>query len=289
MNISQALAWAKKQLNTARIETPDLDAEVLLAHTLRKDRVFLFSHAEKALTKKTINKFKEIIRRRKHHEPIAYITGFKYFYKIPISVSKNALIPRPETELLVALGLEYISETRREFTIMEIGTGSGAVAVALAKNQNKARVMATDVSKKALGMARKNAKRQRVKIEFMKSDLLKKFIGHEKIWQTNLNILLLANLPYLPTRVWKKTPMDVKKFEPRQALDGGADGLKYYKELINQLEHILPKLKSFQAFWEIDPTQEKALKKILKQSLKAKNIKIYPDLCGRTRMIGWTK
>jgi release factor glutamine methyltransferase len=99
---------------------------------------------------------------------------------------------------------------------------------------------------------------------------------------------LVANLPYLPTKVWQDSMPDVKKFEPRTALDGGKDGLDCYRRLIDELDAILPHLKSFQAYWEIDPTQSVKLKKLLKP-IKAKKIKIYKDLCGRDRVIGWRK
>lgn len=286
MTIIQALSRAVQQLRKARIDSPNLDAEVLLARVLRQNRTFLFTHPEKKLGPAQIIFLKKLVGRRKKHEPIAYITGMKYFFKIPIQVNKKVLIPRPESELLVSLALEMLASEKNKCTVMDVGTGSGAVIIALAKNFKKAKFVGTDISKSALDLAKKNAKKQNARIIFNKMDLIKGF--DKKFFKQNQNILMTANLPYLPTKIWNEAPIDVKKFEPKNALDGGTDGLKYYKELIGQLKNILPQVKSFHAFWEIDPDQESKLKILLKK-IRAKNIRTYPDLCGRTRVIAWEK
>jgi len=287
MTIENALARAVKKLHAKKMLSPDLDAEVILAHVLKKDRAFLFSHLEQSVSQQKYAKFKKMIQRRIKHEPVAHITGHKYFYKLLIAISRKVLIPRPESELLVDLGLNYLkNDKRKKITVIDVGTGSGAIIIALAKNYKKAKYIGTDKYTSVLSTARKNARANKTKIEFIKSDLLNKF--NASFWRRNPDILLVANLPYLPTRVWKNSMTEVRKFEPREALDGGPDGLRYYRDLVNDLAGIIKKLKSFQTYWEIHPGQEKELKKILKQ-IGAKKIKTHKDLCGRNRVIGWQK
>lgn len=287
MNIKEALQWATKYLRKRKFHITELDAEVLLAHVLGKDRVFLFSHPEQKISSQKFSRFKKMVQRRAKREPVAYIVGYKYFYNLKFSVNKKTLIPRPESELLVDLGLKYLKKNnRKKITVIDIGTGSGAIITALANNFPKAKFIGTDNSAPALAAAKKNARANKVKVEFFKSDLLKNF--SKKFWQKNLHLLLVANLPYLPTRVWQESMPEVKKYEPRAALDGGSDGLDYYRRLAGQLKDVLPHLKSFQAYWEIDPAQPQKLKKLLKE-IGAKRIRTYKDLCGRNRVVGWRK
>jgi len=287
MKINQALEWSLKQLRSKKISSAQLDAEVLLAHVLGRDRAFLFAHSDEPIQKEKNNRFKKMIQRRKKHEPVAHIIAEKYFYNLNFKINNKVLIPRPESERLVDLGLDYLKKNRRKkITVIDVGTGSGAIITSLAKNFKKAKYFGTDNYSRVLAIAKKNAKLNRARVEFIKSDLLKK-LG-PAFWKKNQHILLIANLPYLPTRVWRESMLDVKKYEPREALDGGNDGLNYYRRLILELENILPEVKSFQTYWEIDPSQPDKLKKLLKE-LGAKKIKTYKDLCGRTRIIGWKK
>jgi len=287
MKINQALKWSANQLRLKNMPSPQLDAEVILSHMLGKDRAFLFAHPDREIGAQSFARFKKMIQRRKKHEPVAYIIGEKYFYNIKFEVNKKVLIPRPESELLVDLGLSYLKKKgRKKITAIDVGTGSGAIIIALAKNYKKSRYIATDNSSAALALAKKNARQNNVKIEFIKSNLLKKFSQY--FWKKNPDVLLVANLPYLPTRVWRESMPDVKKYEPRTALDGGRDGLDYYRRLLDELAEILPSIKSFQTFWEIDPGQSDKLQKILKK-FGAKKIRAYKDLCGRPRAIAWQK
>ncbi|MDD4995334.1 MAG: peptide chain release factor N(5)-glutamine methyltransferase [Patescibacteria group bacterium] len=283
MTITQALSRAMKILQQNHIDSPDLDAEILLAHALGRDRVFLFAHRDRELRAPELARFTKLIRRRTRHEPVAYLTGIKYFYKLKIGVNKKVLIPRPESEMLVSLALKYLNKHPRA-AVIDVGTGSGALAIAIAKNKPRVKVIAIDNSAAALKTARQNAKKLGAKIDFIKSDLLKAL--PIEFWKKNPNILIVANLPYLPTAVWRECPADVKKYEPRAALDGGKDGLKYYGRLINEIRKILPNLNSMQSYFEIDPEQGK---KIIKFIGPRDRIKPYDDMCGRVRVIGWGK
>lgn len=286
MRIDKALKWAYKYLKPAKLHSPELDAEVLLAYVLEKDRAFLFTHRDQTIGKQKYNRYKKLVQRRRAHEPIAYIIGLKYFYRLPFFVNKKVLIPRPESEMLVGLGLKYLNEKKKNITVIDIGTGSGAIVISLAKNYQHAKFIGTDNYASVLSLARKNAELNRIKVEFIKSDLLTKF--SKDFWKKNPDVLIIANLPYLPTRVWQNSMLDVKKYEPREALDGGKDGLYFYNKLIYELEDILPHLKTLQAYWEIDPTQGDKLRRALKK-IKADKTETLDDLCGRTRIIGWRK
>ena len=251
MDIKSALMWAIKILNKNNIKSAQLDAEVLLYNTLNKNKTFLYSHPEFELTKKQIKKYKKYILRKAQNEPVAYILNKKEFYGLNFFVNKHVLIPRPETELIVdeALKLKNISK------ILEIGTGSGCISVSLAKNLNNKKYLATDISKKALKVAKKNAKKNKVPddIDFIKSDLL----NNKKIQKFNSDIII-ANLPYLPEKYKSEVDKNIF-FEPQDALWSGKDGLNHYKKFFKQIKKY--NLKPKYVFIEIDPNQTEKLKK----------------------------
>ena len=223
--VREALQSAGREL--ARSKTPDLDAQVLLAHTLERDRAFLFAHGEHELKDAQFRAFQSAVKRRASGEPVAYITGSKGFYDLKLEVSPAVLIPRPETELLLeeALRLTLDEET---ITVADIGTGSGAIAIGYARKRTRSRVYATDISEDALGVARRNASRYQVDVEFMQGELA------EPLRQRGIKLdLLLANLPYI--RSDELRDLAVSRYEPWLALDGGADGLRCIEELLGQL------------------------------------------------------
>jgi release factor glutamine methyltransferase len=255
MKIAKALIWAIKILKSKGADSPALDAEALLAFTLGGEREFVLAHPEKKLTSREIARFKNLISRRARREPIAYLTGKKEFYGREVKVNRQVLIPRPETELLVEKALEKIlpvlsdrpkqarfSKMPRKSLIVDVGTGSGCLAITIAKELEKqnarAPIFATDSSKKALALAKSNAKRQKIskRIKFLQGNLLEPLHFYRSIELENL--IIVANLPYLTIGEWQKAEPEIKKYEPRNALVGGKDGLKYYRELLKQLYKI---------------------------------------------------
>ncbi len=272
MTIKRCLLTGSRKLKAKKIGSPVLDAELLLAFTIKKEKSFLFAHPEKKLSATQEKRFNELIRRRSKHEPIAYIIGHKYFYGLDIMVNKNSLIPRPESEIIVE---EVIRMKLKSPTIIDIGTGSGAIIIALAKNIRNAKFAATDISEKALSIAKKNAREHKVasKIKFLKGDLAEPLKA--LLLRLKGPAVITANLPYLPTNIWKKAMPDVKEYEPRNALDGGKDGMKYYRRLFAQLKKMRLKIKPTLII-EIDPSQSRFF------DGKAK---IKKDLCGRDRIV----
>ncbi len=285
MQIRQILNWAiqKKKI-------PNLDAEVLLCFVIKKNKSFIYSHPEFELNKMQENKFKKIINRRVKNEPVAYIIGNKEFYKLNFFVDKTVLIPRPETEILVEESLSVIcdqlSETRKKIQILEIGTGSGCVLISILKNlitnhYSLITGFATDISKKALLIAKKNAKSHKVnnKIKFIKSDLLKNI--PDSLFNNSYSVLV-ANLPYLLEKYKKQVDKDLF-FEPQKALFAGEDGLFFINKLLKQISKLKNKPKYI--LLEIDPSQKNKLKIIINKKLPNYKIKIKKDLDGKNRVI----
>jgi release factor glutamine methyltransferase len=213
-----ALAAAMKVL-TAVSETPRLDAELLLAFATRRARSAVIAFPERALDPADASLFAALIERRARGEPLAYLTEQREFFSLPLAVTPDVLVPRSETELLVELALAVVASAARP-AVLDIGTGSGAIALAIKRARSDALVTATDRSAAALGVARRNAAQLALDVRFIESDWLEK-LGPETF------DVIVSNPPYVRSA-------DVKgalAFEPRLALDGGADGLDAYRAL----------------------------------------------------------
>ncbi len=235
----------------------------MLAFALKKDRAWILAHDDYKLTKKELTVFNHCLTRRLKSKPLAYILGEQEFYGLPFKVNKNVLIPRPETEKLVD-EIAIPSSVAHNDIIVDVGTGSGAIIISLAKKiKNKnVKYFAIDVSNQALTVAKQNAKLNGVEknIVFLKGNLLEPIINNLKIKNSELKIT--ANLPYLtPAQIAKEKSIQA---EPRLALEGGSDGLKYYRQLAKQLKTIrqaYPHL-PISLYCEANPKQMTALKKI---------------------------
>ncbi|MEK7653389.1 MAG: HemK/PrmC family methyltransferase, partial [Patescibacteria group bacterium] len=195
MTINKTLQTATKKLKRAKMPSAELDAEVLLSCAVKKPKEFLFTHPEYQLNKKQEQKFNRFISCRAKGEPVAYLIGHKEFFGLDFVVNKNVLIPRPETELLVEEVINFVKKTisHKPYAIYDVGTGSGNIAIALAKNLPRAKIIATEKSAKALIMAKKNTRLNKVKIDFYRGDLLTP-VKNKKI------DVVVANLPYLPSK-----------------------------------------------------------------------------------------
>lgn len=202
---------------------PALEAEILLSFVLKTPRTKLFSHPEMKIKFEDYQTFQDLVTRRRGNEPIAYILGSKEFYGLILKVDRRALIPRPETENLVLEALKLNPQS-----VADIGTGCGAVALALAKHLPHAKIYASDISEDALSLAKENAVGLGLadRITFLQGSLAEPV--PEKV------DLMTANLPYV-RRPWiKELPEEIKDYEPRVALDGGEDGLFWYRRLFDQ-------------------------------------------------------
>ncbi len=276
MTIFQLIDWAIQKLTQAKIKAAQLEAELLLSFVLKKDKTFLFTHPNHHLTNNQKIQFKKLVNKRCQYYPLAYLVKYQPFFGLNLYVDHRVLIPRPETELLVELALKLIKKYNLK-TIADIGTGSGAIALTIKKQMPKLTIYATDISKAALRVAQKNARRLKLHINFRQGDLLLPLAG-KKI------DLIIANLPYLSPPFFHQGAKEIK-YEPKIALLAKNKGLEYYQNAIKQLK-TLKKLPAFVLF-ELDPRNIIVLKKwlISNQKIKAKNIKINKDLDHKNRFL----
>ena len=234
MNIQETINKAAKTLKKSSIKTPYLDSELLLSKVLKKDRRYILLNSKESLSKKYLFNFNNLIYRRKKGEPVAYLTNFKEFWKQKYFVNKNVLIPRPDSEVLVDEVLK-IYEKEKKINILDIGTGSGCLLLSILNERKNFMGTGVDISKKALNVARFNAKLQHLcnRVKFYNSDIDKFFIGKYD--------LILSNPPYIKKFDLKYLDSDVVNFEPRVALDGGCDGLAKITKVINKASYLIKK------------------------------------------------
>ena len=227
MNLREALLQGQKLLEDASIGAPRLTAEVLLAHATGQDRTWLYAHATDELREVWWIHFGRYLHERMQGKPTQYITGRQEFFGREFRVTPDVLIPRPETEHLIESALGFSKNTA---TILDIGTGSGAIAVTLAL-ETKARIFATDISEAALRVAASNARSLGARVEFIACDLASPIHGRFD--------LVVSNPPYVPREDQSNIQREVRDFEPEVALYGGSDGLEIYRRLIPEAERLL--------------------------------------------------
>lgn len=259
-----------------------LDAEILLAHILAKPREFIISHTETQVSFWNIIRFFYVARLCKRGKPIAYITQSKEFFRLNFLVNKHTLIPRPDTEILVETAIKTLDESKTQNNLLiDIGTGSGCIPISIAKNiKKKIKIIVSDISKKALKVAKKNAEKHKIEMSFYHGSLLKPI--YKFPLNKYKNILITANLPYL-TQEQFNTEKSIQH-EPKNALVAKDNGLDIYKKLIIEIKKI--NLKSnVSVFFEIDPSQAKLLKDYIQEKIKLKKIKIIKDLSGKERLL----
>ncbi|MFI4938304.1 MAG: peptide chain release factor N(5)-glutamine methyltransferase [Candidatus Berkiellales bacterium] len=257
-------------------DNPPLEAQILLAHVLKCDRMKLYGWPEKVVSDEETTLFEELVKRRQTHEPIAYLTGTKEFWSLIFHVTHDTLIPRFDTELLVEKVLHHLPET--PLSVLDLGTGCGAIACALAHTRPNWKITATDVSAKALIVAKQNAERHHLpQIEFIESDWFKA-LGNRRF------DAIVSNPPYI--REYDLHLMHgALPFEPRISLTPGPSGLEAFRLIVaTSLDHLNPQgLLAFEHGYD----QANAVTQILDQA-GLTDIKTYYDLAGLARVtLGW--
>ncbi len=279
--VAQVLTWTAQRFAREGIPSARLDAELLLAHVLGTDRVGLYVDAHKPLTADERAAYRRLVQRRLEGEPVAYLLGHKEFWSLDLLVDRRVLVPRPETELLVSRSLELLEDMKRQGPwpplLVDLGTGSGAIALAVAAEQPEVRVVATDVSADALTVARRNAERLGLAVEFRLGDLFLP-LG-DLAGQVDL---LVSNPPYVAEGSTDLEPA-VLEYEPRQALLAGPDGLAVLLPLLRGAPDLLRP-----GGWlvvEFGPGQERPLLREAESTGCWEDMEIARDLAGRPRCL----
>ena len=281
MTIGEALKWAKGILRDKGVEGPENSAEFLLRQVLHKEKPYLFAHPDRELTLAQRTKYHSWVVQRSKHKPIWYIAGKIEFLGLDISVNQNVLIPRPETELLVEKIIEKVRGGFVPKSILDVGTGSGAIILSLVDNLERfpgEQFFASDVSAKALTVAKRNAKNLGFgkDIDFKEGDLFAPWAGKKFD-------LIVTNLPYVPHEDMSTLALDLIHYEPRTALDGGHMGLEIYKRFFQEVEtHLNPGAK---VFCEIGYDQGDKIKKLLSEILPNAEVTATSDYADIDRIV----
>jgi len=234
-SIKRVLAWATDDFRRRGNKSARLDAELLLGEAIGFDRIKLIVEAERPLAEAELGRYRELIKRRRNGEPIAYILGRREFFALPFRVDRRVLIPRPDTEVLVETALSGTQPRHLFGRMLDLCTGSGCVAIAFAKVRPTWRITAVDISKDAAELARENAQRAGVvhHVNVLEGDLF------ATLPEASQFELITANPPYIPSGDIPGLDVDVRDFEPRLALDGGADGLTIIRRLLEEAPRYL--------------------------------------------------
>jgi release factor glutamine methyltransferase len=266
--IRALMDWTEKHFQQKGLESPRLEAQLLLAHALECRRVELYTRWDETVDERKRGQFRDLIKRRLDGCPAMYLTGRREFFALEFEVTSAVLIPRPETELLVTETLKRIKSMPAP-RVLDIGTGSGCIAIAIAQQQKSAVVTATDVSAEALEVAKRNAQRHGLakNIRFVQSDLFAALAAEERF------DVIVSNPPYVSHLELAELPVHVRDFEPRLALDGGPDGFVVYDRLIPaSVAHLCP---GAHLLLEIGATQEEGVR----QRIAAAGLELGPTLC----------
>ncbi len=280
----EVLQWSTNTLKDHQIENPRLNAELLLAHSLNLNREELYVRLHREVKEGEKGVLERLIQRRISGEPLQYILGQQEFWSINLKVDPRVFIPRPETELLVEQSLLILSEKIFEQNpfVLEIGTGSGAIGIALAKEVKNILLVATDISRDALALAKENAKSAGVqdRIQFVNGDLLVPFHSSR---ERRAFDLIVSNPPYVLRSEIGSLAKEVRDYEPILALNGGEDGLEFYRRLISEAPSSLRGGGWF--LLEVGQGQAEMVAKQIQESGTFLEPQILPDLAGIERVV----
>ena len=275
MTLAEALHAAQSRLREAGIDDAGLEAEVLLRHALDLDRAQLYARLHEGLDETHRADFQRLINRRVAHEPTAYIVGHKEFYGIDLETTPDALVPRPETELLVDEALRVAPDG--PCAIADVGTGCGAIAVALATRLPQAVIYAIDDSERALALAARNVERLGLtsRVRPVHGDLLDPL--------PEAVDLIVTNLPYVKTRDWEALPPEIREHEPRAALDSGPNGTEALERLLRVApSYLRPKGRLLA---EIAWDEGELLVEVARECFPRARVTIEKDLAGLDRIL----
>jgi len=286
LSIRSALLWGAQVLRHAGIESHRLDAEVLLRHVLNVEKEQLYVNGDAPISAGQEAEFRGLLVRRSRREPVAYITGHKEFWSLDFFVTPAVLIPRPETELLVEVALQYVGQlaSGSRLKVLDVGAGSGAISVCLAKEHAATQIVAVDISSVALDVASVNARRHGVadRIRFLAGNL---FAPVKPLPETF--DLIVSNPPYIRTGELSMLAPEIREWEPTVALDGGADGLDTYRRIIEEGHSYLTTGGSI--VLEIGANMAPDVAELFSRSGCYRPASVYQDYAGKDRVIAAVK
>jgi release factor glutamine methyltransferase len=283
MKSGEALTQAATRLRSEGVESPRLDAELLLAHVLDVNRAALLARPDQRLTPKELTRYRDLVARRAGREPLAYIVGHREFFDLDLVLDRRVLIPRPETELLVEHALRIARrigpQMKTPLRIADVGAGSGAIAVTLAVHLPQATVYALDESAGALEVVAENARRCAVadRVRCLQGDLL------SPLHEDTPVAMITANLPYVSTAEWLELTPEIRDHEPRAALDGGTDGLGLIRRLlVTAGSHLQP---HGAILIEIGASQGGAVTTLARKHFPQASVQLVQDYAGLDRLV----
>jgi release factor glutamine methyltransferase len=274
--IGSVLHDASARLAVASIDDQRLEAEVLFAHIAGTDRAHVLARLGDHVDARIATRFEALIARRLRHEPLAYIVGHREFFGIEIDCAPGALIPRPETEMLVELALAEVSRRSKAQRIADVGTGSGAIAIAIARNAPNARITAIDASPEALAIARRNIERSGV------GDGVALQAGNFLYGSGTFDVIV-ANLPYVSEAEWQALPPEIRDHEPREALVGGVYGTEAIEQLLRDAPSHVASGGLLAA--EMGATQSERLQTVAHACFRGAAVSVIKDLAGLDRVL----
>ena len=279
-SIAETILQGAHRLRKAGVPEAQREAGSLLGYVLGRDRSFILTHAEDAIAEEQAERFRECLERRAQGEPLQYITANQEFFGLDFEVTKDVLIPRPETELLIETALELLTPSADAF-ICDVGTGSGCIVITLMQQRKQARAVAFDISPAALAVARRNAVRHSVaeRIDFVLSDCFAALNSREPRPSFDL---IVSNPPYVEEGAMAELQREVRDFEPRSALAAGADGLDIIRRLLLEAPSFLRTGGYF--LLEIGFNQAAAVRELLDPKIW-KLMDIHKDLQGIPRTV----
>jgi release factor glutamine methyltransferase len=286
MTIREALAEGTASLAAAGVDTPGLDSSLLLAEVLKTSRSSLIAAGNDSVSQETVTVFRQLIKRRQSGECTAYILGRKEFYGLEFLVNPSVLVPRPDTETLVEIALNWV--WGHQPRVLDLCTGSGAIAIALKHTIPELEVWATDISAEALETAQKNTSRLLPpdSIYFLQGNLYDALLPVSRLLTPDSRFpIIVSNPPYIPSAELSSLSPEVR-MEPALALDGGDDGLQIIRKIISRAPEFLCKGGSL--LLEADPRQMTAISDLYKEA-NFSDIQTHKDLSGRERVISGVK
>lgn len=279
--IIKLLQWTTTYFESQGIESPRMDAELLLAHALGVERIDLYLRHDQPLNRDELDRFRYLVKRRQAREPVAYILGAKAFWTLDLAVGPEVLIPRPETECLIEAVLGFLKDrsSHEAGRFLDLGTGSGAIALALAQSCPQARVVAVDRSRRALAVADRNRRGHHLqkRVHLVAGNWLDAFGADRARFD-----VVVSNPPYIPSDQIGGLQPEISRYEPRAALDGGPDGLDCLRLLVaRSAAYLVP---GGALFLEIGHDQYPAVRDMARAPGHYENIYCRPDYSGRDRV-----